>query len=136
MRLAGRLAAAIEVLADIETRHRPSSEALKDWGTSHRFAGSGDRGVIGNIVYDTLRWRSSSAWVMGDESPRAVVLGTVARRWGLGAEGVAAALAGDAHTPPALSDVEARRLADADLETAPGHVQGDVPEWSKARLER
>ncbi|KYB46191.1 hypothetical protein AB664_24375, partial [Brucella anthropi] len=55
MRLGGRLQAAIEVLNDIEAGKRPASDALKDWGTSHRFAGAGDRAVIGNIVYDALR---------------------------------------------------------------------------------
>ena len=43
MRLGGRLAGAIEVLEDIEKRKRPVADALKDWGLSHRFAGSGDR---------------------------------------------------------------------------------------------
>ena len=83
---AARLQAAIEVLADIETRRRPVADALKDWGLAHRFAGSGDRAAIGNIVYDALRWRASSAWVMGEDTPRALVLATVGRRWGLGAE--------------------------------------------------
>src|SRR5215216_6738734 len=101
MKLGGRVAAAIEVLTDIETRHRPASEALKDWGASHRFAGSSDRGVIGNIVYDTLRWRASSAWVLGDEGPRSVVIATIARRWGVGAGGVANAIAVDGHGPSA-----------------------------------
>jgi 16S rRNA (cytosine967-C5)-methyltransferase len=36
-----RVAAAIEVLADIEIRRRPAPDVLKDWGLSHRFAGSG-----------------------------------------------------------------------------------------------
>ena len=36
-----RLSAAIEALADIEARRRPAADALKDWGLSHRFAGSG-----------------------------------------------------------------------------------------------
>ena len=40
MKLAGRLAAAIDVLAQIETRRRPVSEVLKDWGNANRFAGS------------------------------------------------------------------------------------------------
>ena len=40
---AARISAAIEVVADIEARHRPAADALKDWGLSHRFAGSGDR---------------------------------------------------------------------------------------------
>lgn len=38
MRLGGRLAGAIEVLADIEGRRRPVADALKDWGLAHRFA--------------------------------------------------------------------------------------------------
>ncbi|MDQ3558437.1 MAG: MFS transporter, partial [Pseudomonadota bacterium] len=52
MRLAGRISAAIDVLTDMEARHRPASEALRDWGVSHRFAGAGDRAAIGNLVYD------------------------------------------------------------------------------------
>ncbi|MER2633970.1 MAG: MFS transporter, partial [Rhizobiaceae bacterium] len=60
MRLGGRLAAAIEVLDDIERRRRPAADALKDWGLSHRFAGAGDRAAIGNIVYDALRRRRSA----------------------------------------------------------------------------
>ena len=50
MRLGGRVQAAIEVLADMEKRKRPVAETLRDWGKSHRFAGSGDRAAIGNIV--------------------------------------------------------------------------------------
>ena len=42
MRLPGRLSAAIEVLADVETRHRPVAEALKAWGLNNRFAGAGE----------------------------------------------------------------------------------------------
>src|ERR1700690_4224810 len=112
MKSGGRLAAAIEVLEQVETRHRPISEALKDWGVAHRFAGAGDRAAIGNIVYDALRWRASSAWVMGSDSPRAVVLATLARRWGADLAGV---FAGDDHAPDALTAEEAERLANADL---------------------
>ncbi len=72
MRLGGRLQGAIEVLADIETRKRPVADALKDWGLAHRFAGSGDRAAIGNIVYDALRMRLSHAWLMDDDSPSAL----------------------------------------------------------------
>ena len=136
MKLGGRLAAAIEILADIETRHRPASEALRDWGVSHRFAGSGDRAAIGNIVYDTLRWRSSSAWVMADEKPRAVVLATVARRWGLDATGLAERIADDTHAPEPPTPSEAQRLASIDLAEAPAHVRADVPLWLAPRLER
>ena len=136
MRFGGRLQAAIEVLADIEMRHRPVSEALKDWGVSHRFAGSGDRAVIGNIVYDALRWRASSAWAMGDDSPRSLVLGTVSRRWEVGAAALAERTVGDDHAPEPLTPEEVTRLDSADLASAPDHIRADVPEWAAARLER
>ena len=61
MRMAGRVAAAIEILTDGFTQHRPASETLKDWGKAHRFAGSGDRAAIGNLVYDAMRRRQSLA---------------------------------------------------------------------------
>ena len=66
MKVAGRAAAAIEVLTEIFTRHRPASEALKDWGKAHRFAGSSDRHAIGTLVYDALRQRNMLAAHMGD----------------------------------------------------------------------
>ena len=83
MRLGGRMAAAIEILPDIEARRRPVADALKDWGLSHRFAGSGDRAAIGNIVYDVLRRRRSLAWRMEDEAPTAwsLPLCWTARAW-------------------------------------------------------
>ncbi len=133
---ASRLAAAIEVLEDIEARRRPVSDALKGWGLTHRFAGSDDRSVIGNIVYDALRWRSSTAWMMGDEKPRALVLGTVALRWNLGVDGLAQMIHGDPHGPPPLADDETARIANARLEGAPDHVRADIPEWLATRFAR
>ena len=136
MRFGSRLQAAIEVLADIETRHRPAGDALKDWGLSHRFAGSGDRAAIGNVVYDALRWLASSAWAFGDDTPRGLVLATVARRWGIGAAGLAERVAGDPRAPPPLTAAETARLDGADLAEAPPHVRADVPEWLAARFAR
>src|SRR5258708_37425964 len=106
MRTSGRLAAAIEILADIETRRRPVADALKDWGLSHRFAGSKDRAAIGNLVYDALRWRASSAWIMGTDAPRALVFGTVGYRWGLGAGRLAMMVAGGPPAPAPLADAQ------------------------------
>ena len=42
MRMPGRLQAAIEVLSEMLDRHRPASEALRDWGKAHRFAPGAD----------------------------------------------------------------------------------------------
>ena len=49
---AARLSAAIEIVAGIEAQRRPAAEVLKDWGLSHRFAGSSDRAAIAGLVYD------------------------------------------------------------------------------------
>ena len=137
MKLGGRLSAAIEILADIDQRHRPVSETLKDWGVSHRFAGSKDRAAIGNIVYDVLRWRQSSAWAMDADEPRALVLGTVGRRWGFrGAAGLAAALADGPHAPEVLTAAEMALIDMADLAAAPPHVRADIAEWLVPRFER
>ncbi|WP_319529066.1 RsmB/NOP family class I SAM-dependent RNA methyltransferase [uncultured Cohaesibacter sp.] len=129
MKLGGRLQAAIEVLEEVEGKKRPVAEALKDWGRSHRFAGSGDRSAIGNIVYDALRSRASHAWRMGDDSPRALALGAMAFDWNHSAEQLSALIADDAHAPAPLSDAEAAAITAKSLADAPMWVKGNIPEW-------
>jgi 16S rRNA (cytosine967-C5)-methyltransferase len=126
---AARVAAAIEILADIETRRRPAVDALKDWGLARRFAGSGDRAAIAGLVYDALRRKASSAWIMGEASPRAEVLGALKQLRGLDVEEIAALFSGEGHAPAPLSEAERERLRTGDLSGAPAHVQGDYPEW-------
>ncbi len=135
MRLPGRLAAAIEVLTDVETRHRPVSEALKAWGLNNRFAGAGDRAAIGNIVYDALRRRASHAVAMGSDTPRALVLAVAMRDWGETAESLNAAFAGDSHAPAPVTNEEAAGAA-ADLATALLASRADLPDWLAPSLER
>lgn len=130
MRLPGRMGAAIEVLTDIETRHRPASEALKDWGVSHRFAGAADRAAIGNLVYDALRKRLSAAHLGGADTPRAIVLATVVSQWGETPEALQAAFTGDRFAPDALSEAEITALGRPEpFAGAADHVRADMPEW-------
>jgi 16S rRNA (cytosine967-C5)-methyltransferase len=131
-----RLAAAIEVLADIGARRRPAADTLKDWGLSHRFAGSGDRAGIAGLVYDALRRRASSAYIMGEDTPRATALGMLVRERGLDIEAIARLASGEGHSPPLLTDAERARLTVADLTAAPPHVLGDYPEWLDPYLAR
>ena len=131
-----RLAAAIEVLADIDARRRPASDALKDWGLGHRFAGSGDRSAIAGLVYDALRRRASSAWVMGESSPRAVLLGMLQRERGLSPDAIAQLASGVGHAAAPLTEAERARLVAADMTGAPTHVLGDYPEWLDPYLTR
>ena len=100
MRLAGRAAAAIDVLREIFERHRPASEALKDWGKAHRFAGSMDRHAIGTLVYDALRRRNSLGFRMGQATPRALALAGLKDVWGLSLDAIAA-MAEEQHGPGA-----------------------------------
>jgi len=131
-----RLAAAIEVLAEIEKRRRPAADALKDWGLSHRFAGSGDRAAIAGLVYDALRRRASSAHIMGEESARAVMLGMLRLERNLSAEAIAALADGSRFAPSPLSAHERARLAGGDLAGAPAWVAGDYPQWLDSYLQR
>jgi 16S rRNA (cytosine967-C5)-methyltransferase len=109
MRLGGRLAAAIEVLEDIERRHRPAADALKDWGLSHRFAGAGDRGAIGNIVYDALRRKRSASFILDAETARAQAFGALLLEWKETPAELNAALDGDRFAPTPL-DIRVNEL--------------------------
>jgi len=129
MKDGGRLAAAIEVLTEVETRHRPVQIALRDWGATHRFAGSGDRTVIGNLVFDALRNKASLAAFMQEDTPRALVLATYALSWDKGVQTLIEALAEDRHAPAALSDDELSGLKGEKTADPAAHVQADVPEW-------
>jgi 16S rRNA (cytosine967-C5)-methyltransferase len=126
---AAHAAAAIEILSDLEARKRPVSEALKDWGLSHRFAGSKDRASIASLVYDVLRKRASLAWRMGSDTPRALVIGALAFTRALDADAITRSFADSPHAPEALSDDERKSLLSDNLGGAPDWVRGDYPEW-------
>ena len=126
---AARLSAAIEVLCEGLAFRRPASESLKDWGNSHRFAGAKDRAAIASLIFDALRRKASAAWIMGEESPRAVMLGALRLARGEAVEEIAALCSGERFAPAPLTDDERARLAGADLSAAPTHVAGDFPEW-------
>lgn len=135
MKPGARLQAAIEVLGEIEARHRPASEALADWGRAHRFAGSSDRAAIGNLVFDALRRKSSIAHVMGDASLRAAALGALRLVRGLSAKDIAALADGGLHAPSLLTDDERTALGREPAVDAPSHVCGDYPEWLAPQFE-
>lgn len=135
MRLGGRIAAAAEVLDDMSVRRRPVADALKDWGLSHRFAGSGDRSAIGNLVYDVLRRRRSLAARMGSESAGDLVYAAVVDS-GWSIDALTSAVDGDRFAPNLPSrDTLDRFVAD----TGPGDVAdavwADVPDWLVEPLE-
>lgn len=128
------MAAAAEVLADMAQRKRPVADALKDWGLSHRFAGSGDRAAIGNLVYDALRKKLSLGFRIGDEAPIALICAVLLDSWGE-TEATLRAKLGDDRFAPELPDAgKFAHFRDTSLAGAPLHVQSDIPEWTMPLL--
>src|SRR5258707_3578777 len=126
---AARLSAAIELIDAIDTQRVPAAKALKEWGTAHRYAGSGDRAAISGLVWDVLRRLASSAWLMDEDTPRARVLGMLKLERGMDADAIAVLCDGSRFAPAPLSDAERAALTARSLADAPAHVAGDYPEW-------
>jgi 16S rRNA (cytosine967-C5)-methyltransferase len=131
---AARLSAAIEVLGAIESQRIPAQSALKEWGTAHRFAGSGDRAAIAGLVFDVLRRRASSTYLLDSDTPRARLLGMLKLERGLGVDAIAALCDGGRFAPEPLTEAERQALTSRTLRDAPAHVAGDYPEWLDPHL--
>lgn len=136
MRDGGRIAAAIQVLDDIELRHKPVRQALKTWSDGARYAGSKDRAWVSGLALDVLRRQRSLAHLMGEESNRARALAALRWIWDWPLERIAEACA-DPHGPGALGEAEAVTLAAApSMRGAKADVQGDYPDWIEASMAR
>lgn len=110
-----RAAAAIAVL-DRVLAGQPAEVALTNWGRANRYAGSGDRAAVRDIVFDVLRGKRSCAAQGGDETARGLVLG-----WARKA-GQEALFDGQGHAPAPPMPTEAP--------VAPSELQAlDCPDW-------
>ena len=137
MRLSGRLAAAIEIIDTLETRRRPVSIALKEWGQANRFAGSKDRAVIGNLVYDAMRKRSAHAYAMGEDTGRSLVLSVAVRDWGHAPDELNEAFSTDNFAPQPITEKEQNLLeVKIPLAKAPAHLAANLPEWLVPAFEK
>lgn len=135
MRLGGRMDAAIAVVNEVENRKRPISDTLRDWGNSHRFAGSGDRAAIGNLVYDVFRRRRSLAWRMDDDEASSLVHAVLLGEWGYTPSSLSEALDGDKFAPPPLAPHHLDAFSSRQIVEAPGAVQADLPDWLAQNFE-
>ncbi|MFN4158802.1 MAG: RsmB/NOP family class I SAM-dependent RNA methyltransferase [Gemmobacter sp.] len=114
-----RLSAAIAVL-DRWLGGTPAEQALTNWGRASRYAGSGDRHAVRDLVFDAIRCRRSFAHLGGGETGRGLILG------GLRAAGQdpAALFTGEGHSPAPLGSVETARP-----DAPQGLVALDCPDW-------
>jgi 16S rRNA (cytosine967-C5)-methyltransferase len=117
---AARLSAAIEVLDAIFAGAQPDA-ALTAWGRASRFAGSGDRYGVRDIVFDALRCKRSNGALGGGVTGRGVVLGGL-RAQGVPDTDIDALFCGQGHAPGVIGP--------ADLPRAPTHNEAlDAPDW-------
>ncbi len=114
---AARLSAAIAVLDQV-LAGQSAEHALTNWGRASRYAGSGDRAAVRDVVFDCLRCRWSFAALGGAETGRGLVLGHL-RAAG---QDVAAVFTGEGHAPVALRPEDAGRTPD------PNEAL-DCPDW-------
>ena len=116
---AARLSAAISIL-DRVLGGAAAEQALTNWARGSRFAGSGDRAAVRDLVFDALRCKRSFAARGGAMTGRGLIIG------GLRDAGapIDALFTGDGHAPPALSMTERENAADlTELEAL------DCPDW-------
>jgi 16S rRNA (cytosine967-C5)-methyltransferase len=110
-----RLSAAIEIL-DRVLAGEPVERALTTWGRGNRFAGSGDRAAIRDIVFDALRRRRSAAVRGGGLTGRGLVLGLCRE------EGREPLFSGEGHAPPPPGELDIAREPE-------GAEALDLPDW-------
>lgn len=118
MRPDARTAAAIEIVAQI-LGGAAADRALVAWGKANRFAGSGDRRAIGDIVFAALRSGDTS------REPRRMVIAGLARTHD--SDAIAALFSGARHAPPLLTPAERAVI---------GLPEAAEPPWLAAAFER
>lgn len=120
---AARLSAAITILDRI-LAGSPPEQALTNWGRASRFAGSGDRHGVRDIVYDALRCQRSFAALGGGMTGRGLVLGSLRDK---GAD-LAALFSGEGHAPATITDQDQGV-------TPQSYTALDCPDWLGPQLQ-
>ncbi|NBB83350.1 MAG: methyltransferase domain-containing protein [Alphaproteobacteria bacterium] len=140
---AARIAAAIDLLGEIDRQQRPADGVVAAFFRNRRYIGSKDRSAIAERVYGVLRRRARLDWhirrIVGNDAvgPRRQVIADLAVE---AAEEPAALFGSDRYAAPALSPEE-HRLAGAlagqglDDPAMPPSVRYECPDWALTPLE-
>jgi 16S rRNA (cytosine967-C5)-methyltransferase len=135
---AARLAAAIELLAAVESNPRKPADAVaNDYFRGRRFIGGGDRRAVSERAWDVLRARRRLDWWLAQAgvpgNPRLLVAASLLTQgWSL--DGVAQSYSGGQFGPTALSAAERAALRKLEGHTRdhpemPVSVRLEVPDW-------
>ena len=140
-----QVAAAIDILATVDTGERPADEVAANYFRRRRYIGAKDRAQVAGHVYAVLRHRAALDWWIGkhatDIGPRSRVLAALVLTEDWRPEAVAMCCDGHRFRPALLSEAE-KRLVHALAKRTLRHpemsraVANDLPEWLMPYLER
>lgn len=119
---AARVEAAIQIL-DRVLDGQSAEASLIDWARKSRYAGSGDRAAVRDLVFDALRRKRSLAWIGGASTGRGLMIGRLRDQGGA----FATIFSGETYAPAPLTAEE--ETAGARLDEAPEAVRLDCPDW-------
>jgi len=134
---AARVSAAISVL-DTALAGAPVEKVLTNWGRRNRYAGSGDRAAVRDLVFDILRQKRSSARAggfKGDETAptprgRQLMIGYLRQS----DQDISALFTGGKYAPAPLDPDEGQEAPPP--QTWPDPVRLDFPDWLEPDLRR
>ncbi len=127
MRDGGRVAAALDVLADFEARRVPLKVCLSDWARRARFAGAKDRAFISGLSLDVLRRRRS----LGARGAlRVVVAACLHHQWAWSPSRIKEAFAEEPHGPGILLAEEEEAAFAPSSQDLPEDVLADIPPFT------
>lgn len=131
MRPDARVASAIEIVDQWLASDRGLDRILTQWARNNRYAGSGDRAAIADLVYGAVRCLRSANWVSGNAQRllgRNVMHGYLL----LEQTDPSDLFTGGLHAPGAITDGEAS--ARRTIEASPRPVRLDYPDWLDSHL--
>jgi len=142
-----QVAAAIQLLDEIERGRAPADDIVANYFRRHRFAGSSDRGAISGHIYAVLRHRAALDWwiaregqgLAADARHRMLAALVLAENWT--PRDIDEAWDGDRFRPAPLA-LQERELVDAlvgealERPSMPAAVRGNFPDWLHPYLER
>jgi 16S rRNA (cytosine967-C5)-methyltransferase len=140
-----QVAAAIDILAAIDTGERPADDISADYFRRRRYIGAKDRAHIAGHVYTVLRHRPALDWWTRrypvEIGPRSRVLAALVLAEGWRPEVVTACCDGDRFRPSPLAEAEERLVRGLATHTLrhpemPRAVANDLPDWLEPYLER
>lgn len=129
MRLGGRLRGATEILDEFWKSQDNITDILKRWSHANRYAGSSDRAVISNLVFDALRNYRSHAWLADSDAPSHIMLAILMVDWGYTPSDLKQEFDADRFAPALPDEQTLNLMTSRNLSKAPCEIRTNLPDW-------